>query len=88
MALMFLPPTAYVRPMAVNPRHPGYSLFKHYRPIEVGTNVWLLPGGVVTTNEPDPNAEIVRVFHGGHQHLVDDVEAAALTAAGYTLVEV
>ena len=84
MATIFTPPTAPLRPAAVNPSHPGFALFRHYRPWDAGTNVWLLEDGTVTTVEPDPNTvDIARVFHGGHLHEVDDDEAALLTAAGY-----
>jgi hypothetical protein len=83
----FLPPTAPLTPAAVKPNHPGYTLFRHFRPWEAGQNVWLMPGGVITTNEPERESDAVRVFHGGHIHEVNDAEAALLTAAGFTLTD-
>jgi hypothetical protein len=82
---IFVPPVAPRVPPAVNPSHPGFALFQHYRPWDAGTNVWLMPGGVVTTVEPERESDAIRVFHGGHVHVVDDAEAALLTAAGYTV---
>ena len=48
---------------------------------------WGIPGvnaapNVTTTYQPNP---VVRIFHGGHKHIVDDATAAQLTAAGYTV---
>jgi hypothetical protein len=83
----FLPPTAPLVPAAVKSNHPGYSLMRHYRPWDAGRNVWLMPGGVITTREPVNESDAVRVFHGGHIHEVNDAEAALLTAAGYAVTE-
>jgi hypothetical protein len=82
---MFVPPTDPTVPPVVKPSHPGYELFKHYRPWEAGRNVWLLTGDVVTETEPDNDSDVVRVFRGGHVHEVNAAEAAVLTAAGYTI---
>lgn len=87
MSKVFTPPTAPLVPAAVNPRHPGFALFKYYRPWSAGLNVWLLKDGTVTQVEPDGLDAVARTFHGGHVHEVDNVEAAALVAAGYTVVE-
>ena len=87
MATVFIPPTAPTVPAAVKPNHPGVQLFKHYRPWDAGINVWLMPGNVVTTAEPERESDALRVFHGGHIHPVSTAEAAALTAAGYVVVE-
>jgi hypothetical protein len=83
--LIFVPPTAPLVPTTVKPNHPGHSLFRHYKPWDAGQNVWLMPGGVITTREPEQESDAVRVFHGGHVHEVDDAEAALLVAAGYTV---
>lgn len=88
MATIFIPPTVPYVPMTVPGPHPGNQLYKHYRNIEAGINVWLLKDGTLTTNDPANDAIVRRVFHGGHLHPVDSTEAAILTAGGYTLVEV
>lgn len=86
MANYFIPPTAPTVPMAVKGNHPGYKLFRHYRPMDAGINVFIV-NGAVTTVEPDyavvtPSA----VFLGGHVHVVSDVIAGQLIAAGYTIL--
>jgi hypothetical protein len=88
VSLVFIPPTAPLVPATVRRSHPAHSLMRHYRPWTAGLNVWLLDDGSITTTDPANDAIVRRVFHGGHQHPVDDVEAAALRAAGYELVEV
>jgi hypothetical protein len=87
VATYFLSPTAALVDPAPRPSHPSYSLMRHFRPWDAGQNVWLMPGGVLTTREPERESDAVRVFHGGHIHEVDDAEAALLTAAGFTLVD-
>lgn len=87
MARYFTPPTAPVRPAAIRPSHPAFALFRHYRPWDAGVNVWLLRDGTVTEAEPCGDVGVARTFHGGHVHLVDAVEEAALVAAGYSVVE-
>lgn len=82
MATIFLPPAAPLRPAAVRRDHPGFALFRHYRPWDAGTNIWLTVEGVVTTDQP-AGSDVLRTFHGGHVHEVDEAQAAALTAAGY-----
>ena len=83
MALIFTPPVAATVPMAVKPSHPGFQLFRHYRNLDAGINVFVV-GGVVTTVEPD--YEFVtpdRVYLGGHIYTITQSEADVLTAAGY-----
>lgn len=87
MAIFFTPPTAPLVPTSVNPSHPGSLLMRHYAPWQAGLNVWLMPGGVLTTVEPEFESDAVRVFHGGHIHPVDEAEAALLVAAGYAVVD-
>ena len=85
MARVFIPPAAPLRPAAINPQHPGYLLFRHYRPWDAGANVFIV-AGVVTTNEPDYEFTTpTSVFLGGHIHTVTAAEDALLTAAGYTV---
>ena len=87
MPLVFIPPTAPLRPAAIHRNHPGWGLFRHYRPWDAGINVWLLDDYSVTTTEPVGLDGVRRTFHGGHLHEVDELEAAALIAAGYELTE-
>lgn len=69
-------------------------LFRHYRPTARGRNVWIIngnpitaAGGTVTENDPTGYDIIVRAFYGGHgAYQVSAIEAALLTAAGYTVV--
>lgn len=83
----FVCPTAPLVPAAVNPSHPGYSLFRHYLPWEAGLNVFIVDG-VVTTVEPDYTSVTPdHVFLGSHIYEVDDGTAALLTAAGYSLAD-
>lgn len=88
MALVFIPPAAPLVPMTSPARpNPADTLFRHYRPMDAGINIWIV-GGVVTTTEPDyefvtPDA----TFLGSHIHEVTASEAALLTAAGYTVTE-
>jgi len=73
--------------MAVKPSHPGYGLFKHYRPMDAGTNIYIVDGQVTTV---EPDYEFVTpeyVYLGGHINLITDAEASLLTAAGYTVFE-
>lgn len=84
----FTPPTAPLVPAALRPNHPGYQLFKHYRPWDAGVNVWLLNDGTLTPNDPADESLVRRVFHGGHVHEVNDAEATTLTAAGFTVTAV
>lgn len=85
MPSYFIPPTAPLRVMTVNPAHPGHDLFRHFRPMDAAVNVYLMPGGVLTTVEPERESDAVRVFHGGHIHPVDDATTGLLIAAGYTV---
>jgi len=83
MARIFVPPTAPLRPAAIHPEHPGFQLFKHFRPWEAGTNVFIV-AGAVTTNEPDYEfVSPTSVFLGGHISPLTAAEDALLTAAGY-----
>lgn len=86
MSLFFSPPVAPLVPMAVKPQHPAYPLFKHYRNMDAGINLFVI-NGVVTTVEPE--YEFVKpdkVYLGGHIYTLTVAEAAVLTAAGYTVV--
>lgn len=86
MALFFTTPTAALVPMAVKPSHPGFGLFRHYRNLDAGINVFVVDG-VVTTVEPD--YEFVtpdRVYLGGHIYEVTQAEADVLTAAGFSIL--
>lgn len=85
MPQYFIPPTVPVRPAAIHPSHPGFPLFRHYRPWDAGTNVFIVDG-VVTTDEPDYEQVTPDVvFLGGHISEVTDAQAALLTAAGFTV---
>lgn len=83
--MFFTTPVAPLVPMAVKPQHPAFPLFKHYRNMDAGINLFVV-NGVVTTVEPA--YEFVtpeKVYLGGHIYRVTIEEAAVLTAAGYTV---
>lgn len=48
-----------------------------------GRNVFLLVDGTYVESEPANFADIVKIYYGGHDHVVDSAEVASLTAAGY-----
>lgn len=86
MALIFSPPVAALVPMAVKPSHPGYVLFRRYRNLDAGINIFVV-GGVVTTVEPDYQFTTPeKVYLGGHIYTITQSEADVLTAAGYTVI--
>ena len=82
MSQTFTPPVAYQQPMAAqNERSPMWSRFSIPVPYTVTK---LTTGGYVRELEHNPDrADIDVVYAGGHQYVVSDAEAAALTAAGY-----
>jgi hypothetical protein len=88
MAQFFVPPVALIGETTLAAPHPGNQLFKHFTPRRVGLNVYLMPGNVLTQQDPEFDTDAVRVFHGGHVHEVNATEAALLTAGGYTVVTV
>lgn len=87
MTLYFTPPVVRAVPSTLPERHPGNDLFRFYGPRSEGVNVYLMPGNLLTEQDPYSDLEALRVFHGGHIHPVTAAEAALLTAAGYTVVD-
>lgn len=61
---------------------------RHLAPIQRGVNVFLLADGTFTQVQPPLNRGVVKEYLGGHEHPVTVAEAAALTAAGYTVTRV
>jgi len=55
----------------------------HRPPTSRGRNVYLLTNGTYTENQPSDMATVSKTYHGGHDNVVTDAEAAALTSAGY-----
>lgn len=81
----FSPPTETIG-YPVDPHDPMSRLFARFRGVTRGINVWKLADGTYTQNQPEPYEDgFVIEYLGGHVYLVDDDEAAALTAAGYTV---
>ena len=58
------------------------NLFRFYKPLLRGRNVYILNDGTITENEHPP-AEFQKVYYGGHIYTITDAEAATLSAAGY-----
>lgn len=76
---LFTPPIAYQRPYSE--RSPFWSRVTIAVPYTV---VKTTSGGYRQEVEHDPDlADIAVVYEGGHVFVVDDAEAAQLTAAGY-----
>lgn len=82
----FTPPTAPLVPAAVNPSHPGFTLFRHYRPWDAGLNLWVVDGEVTTTEPDYATVTPEHTFLGGHIYEVDDEIATLLVGAGYELL--
>lgn len=83
--LYFTPPVRAIGATTLADPHPGNALFRHFSPRNVGINVYLMPGNVLTELDPASDMEAVRVFHGGHVHPVSQAEADLLVAAGYSV---
>jgi hypothetical protein len=58
------------------------NLFRFYKPLKRGRNVWILNNGTVTENDPSAG-EFQTVYYGGHIYNITQAEADVLTAAGY-----
>lgn len=69
------------------PSHPGHHLWRHYRPISQGVNVWILTDGTVTEKPPVDATTIQRVLYGAHESPTDltEQEITWLTDAGYAV---
>lgn len=83
----FTPPTVDDLPPYI--KGSNESPWKYMRSITRGKNVWKLADGTYTENQPDPISQTdpgyVKIYLGAHTYTVDAAEAAALTAAGYTV---
>lgn len=83
---IFNPPTVDDVPRVLpSTRGPAYWLFRHYAQTR-GRTVLKSAAGVYTTVDTptvDECAAAAAVYLGGHQYVVSDAEAAALTSAGY-----
>ena len=84
----FVPPTVEDTPY-VNAETPPLSrrLFRHYGAIPRGRSVVRIAGQYLTVDTPDQLtlALATEVYLGGHEYVVSDAVATALTAAGYTV---
>lgn len=65
----------------------GERFWSHFQRGNVGRTVWKLIDGSYTEVEPDASL-IAHVYLGGHIEEVDENEAAALQAAGYTVTSI
>ena len=64
-------------------RRLAYSFLRHYAPLPRGRNVFKLNDGTYVENEPADMSTVAITYYGGHDHIVDAAEEAALVAAGY-----
>ena len=83
---MFNPPTenavVYGDPVG---RGIEWRLWRFYAPKLRGKNVYRLLDGSFVEVQPSDMSTVGRVFFGGHNNYVTDVEADALVAAGYSV---
>jgi hypothetical protein len=86
MPSIFMPPVVFDNP-TVLPETRGLPrlLFRHYRPRPRGRTVLKIGGTYRTVDTPygDLVDTATEVYLGGHEYVVSDTVAAALTAAGY-----
>jgi len=61
----------------------GHSLFRHYAADPRGRNVYKLTDGTFSEIDQRNPSDFTILYHGGHDNIVTDAEAADLTAAGY-----
>lgn len=62
---------------------PAHALFKFYRPGERGRNVYKMVDGTFSEVDQREPANYLKIYHGGHDHLVEYDERQELIAAGY-----
>lgn len=83
----FIPPTKQsLRRTGSFASSSRYPLARYYASGSRGENIYRLVDGSFVESEPRDASLIDRVFFGGHQNYVTDIEADALVAAGYTVV--
>lgn len=85
----FQPPVAYDVPRVLpDSKGPGYWLMRHYSPLPRGRTVLKAADGTYTTVDNPTQLQVLAAavaYLGGHVYEVTTEEAAALTAAGYTV---
>jgi hypothetical protein len=69
----------------VYPNDRNQHPWRHFRATARGVNVHKLLDGTYTENQPADVTTVSIWYLGGHSYTVDSTEAAALTAAGYTV---
>lgn len=87
---IFRPPTDDFVPLALPPspessqeQRLAFGLFRHYANDPRGRNVFKLDDGTYTENEPGDMTVVVKIYWGGSDNVVSELEVAELTAAGY-----
>ncbi len=81
---IFTPPTDnFVRYADAFDTSIEHRLFRFAHPTARGRNVYKLTDNSYVQDQPGDSTTIKITYHGGHSHVVDATEAAALTAAGY-----
>lgn len=61
----------------------AYRLLRHFQPQPRGVNVFKLVSGSYVESEPADMSTVTVTYYGGHRYEIDEVEEAALIAAGY-----
>ena len=86
MPSVFRPPTVAAGPRLLSrSRGPERDFFRRAAPLVVGQSVLKLDGSYVTVMTPTVAQTLAATeyYAGGHEHVVSDTIATALTAAGY-----
>lgn len=86
MPLFVCPTDDQVRLAEYGSSDAASKLFRFYKPLARGRNVYRLMDGTFTEIQPTEPETISRLFYGGVKHYVTDAEADQLVAAGYTVL--
>jgi len=66
-------------------RGPSYNLFKFYRPLARGRNVYKFTDGSFSEHDPRDLTNVVAIYYGGTKNFVSQEEKNDLVAAGYSV---
>lgn len=81
---MFRPPIDLIGPQTLAKKHSSDRLARHYVPTPRGRNVYQLTDLSFSETEQRLSSDYIKLFHGGHEHLLTEDEYTALVAAGYS----
>ena len=81
---MFRPPIDLIGPQTLAKKHSSDRLARHYKPTPRGRNVYQLTDLSFSETEQRLSSDYIKLYHGGHEHLLTEEEYTALVAAGYS----